>query len=99
MVVTKRKYRPEGWENPFKKTVEDANKSYPNGIPKGYHVLQEAGRSEGFEAGADAMLEGLKEDYLCKVDLVGAASTTKEFLAKLLGKKGYLVFIPEENIK
>lgn len=35
--------------NPHKVTVDDANKSYPDGIPKGYHILQEAGRNEGYD--------------------------------------------------
>jgi len=36
-------------ENPYKVMVGDVNKSYPNGIPKGYHILQEAGCNEGYD--------------------------------------------------
>lgn len=53
-------YRPEGWENPYKIAAEDVDNSYPNGIPKGYHILYEAGKHDGFEEGADAMLERLR---------------------------------------
>ena len=54
-------WRPPEWENPHKTTVEDVNKSYPDGIPKGYHILQDAGLNEGYEEGADALLRALYE--------------------------------------
>jgi len=52
-------WRPKDWNNPFKTTVEDVNKLYPNGIPRGYHVLRDAGLNEGVEIGADMMLEAI----------------------------------------
>jgi len=49
-------WRPEeGWENPCQGASEKCNKAYPQGIPKGYHILQDAGYEEGYEAGADTM--------------------------------------------
>ena len=60
-------------ENPNKTTVEAVNKSYPNGIPKGYHVLYEAGLHDGFEEGAKAqtkkILEYLQKHFLNVTEL------------------------------
>ena len=64
-------YRPEGWENP--------------------HIRHTAGgvayKSEYrvYEAGADALLEGLR-----RIDL-------EEAEYQVWAHKGYLVFIPEEG--
>lgn len=55
------KWRPEGWENPCKGAFEKCEKAYPKGIPRGYHILQDVGFEEGFESGADHILEALKE--------------------------------------
>jgi hypothetical protein len=55
-------WRPkEGWVNPFQGAFERCQKSYPNGIPRGYHILQEVGHEEGHEEGADKMLKALVE--------------------------------------
>lgn len=76
-------WRPkEGCENPFKKTVDDVNRAFPKGIPRGYHILLEAGRNEGFEAGLVAMLEGLRKE----------GKKINSMSGKLAG---YNVFIPE----
>jgi len=88
-------WRPKDWENPASRTIEDINQSYPNGIPKGYHILQEAGFCEGYETGADAILKALIEK--------GTRVNSNETLCDLkktsilpFGAKGYLVFIGEE---
>jgi len=55
-------------ENPSKITREYVNKSYPNGIPKGYHILQDVGYHYGFEDGAKAQLKkvvGFIEGFTC----------------------------------
>ncbi len=65
-------YRPEGWKNPYSKTT----------------CMECYDESGAFEAGADAMLEGLKSD---------GTHFPKGFSTAHLMKKGYLVFIPEEG--
>lgn len=74
-------FRPEGWINPYVEYSTPRNK-FPT-------------RSRAFEAGADAMLEGLKGE--------GEYITTNGkpyglVLGKTLhtGDKGWLVFIPED---
>jgi len=93
-------YRPEGWENPFNETVESVNKKYPNGIAEGCHILLEAGRNEGFEAGADAMLEGLlkSNEPGCEALRTTVTGITGDVPVTAYGKayKGKWVFIPEE---
>lgn len=64
------KWRPEGWVNPYS--------DYFN-PPR---VL--LSRLEVFEAGADAVLEGLKRDK------------ETAYIDRYNEPKGYLVFIPEE---
>ena len=75
-------YRPEGWENPeleFEKKQEDWRK---HGIVASCAFSTPA---NAYEAGADAMLEGLKKDKeSCYVDRYNEP-------------KGWLVFIPEEK--
>jgi len=44
-------------KNTFNTTVDDVNRSYPKGIPKGYHILLEAGRQEGYELAQQDMLK------------------------------------------
>ena len=43
-------------ECPSKMTTDKVNQSYPKGIPKGYHILREAGQAEGFIASQAIML-------------------------------------------
>lgn len=75
-------YRPEGWKNPH--NVHDVVQYMPQ--PKTARIEREA-----FEAGADAMLEGLKKEGQPTDRCNGRVSKA------LLKKKGYLVFIPEEK--
>lgn len=77
-------YRPEGWVNPYKISREEVDKRYPNGIPRGYHILFEAGENEGFERGADAILKALHE-------------RGKTGIPNQQGKRGVLVFIPDDE--
>ena len=88
-------WRPDEWKNPEARTIEDVNRSYPNGVPKGYHILQEAGYHEGFEDGADAILKCLKEkgkkilaDKVVLNDQYG-------FNIMVINGEGWLVFIEE----
>ena len=67
-------YRPEGFKNPYKKRTP---------MYKGISVHYEA-----FEAGADAMLEGLKKE---------GEPRHLECDCGCCKPKGYLVFIPEEK--
>ncbi len=68
--------RPEGWNVPLEIS--------PLGTT-GYHKIDKL----SFEAGADAMLEGLRKGLGC-CDY----HSTKE---SHYGRKGYFVFIPEGN--
>ena len=68
--------RPKGWDELYLKAYK---KEYSG---KGYGSPERA----MFEAGADAMLEGLKQQ--------GVYGTYPQRTPK--HKKGYLVFIPEE---
>ena len=86
--------RPKGWKNPYSANTED--KSRDDELMHKYcttHTLTNV--IEAYEAGADAMLGGLKRDYIARVDLTKAESTTNGFYGNLIGKKGYLVFIEE----
>ncbi len=83
-------WRPDDWENPEKRTIDDVNKSYPGGVPKGYHILQEAGYHEGFEAGADAILEALRKG--------GNHLITERTIWHPDGVMGTRVFIPDEVV-
>lgn len=88
-------YRPKGWEN----QDEDILKLVPT--PDEAHITQYSlikTRYAAFEAGADAMLEGLKNGSLP----VGGYRKYDDGLIKTLPVSkglpyGYLVFIPEEK--
>jgi len=69
--------RPEGWNNP--------NPSIESGLPTNDWCYSQYDLAREYEAGADAMLEGLKKETLnCTFD--------ENF--QVIG--GKLVFIPEE---
>ncbi len=76
-------YRPKGWETSFEEE---------GGILDTYY----ARRKMDYEAGADAMLEGLRAESLYEVDGRGL-SVLHELIEVEFGKKGDLVFIPEED--
>ena len=70
-------FRPEGWDNP---------------CPQVQMTYYEQQRELAFEAGADAMYEGIMQFGHYKVDW----SDNGWDIPKVhRGKKGYLVFIPE----
>ena len=83
-------YRPDGWENPYKITMEDVDNSYPNGIPKGYHILNEAGKHDGFEEGAEDYEVALKK----KPNSIRVNNYCEYYGAK--PSNGTWVFIPDE---
>lgn len=79
-------YRPEGWENPYSsKPIEE--------LSQADYCLYE--KDFAFEAGADAMLEGLKgydnSIYIAEEGVDGQITLPRPLI------KGWLVFIPEEN--
>lgn len=75
-------WRPkEGWENPYSCLPEHMEKEYP--------VLPEY---TAFEAGADAMLEGLKKQAQWHSKDVDSPVNVDCQI-----RNGYLVFIPEES--
>ena len=80
--------RPEGWKNPY----------YSHGNGDSLMSIAESGQEplkhEAYEAGADAMLEGLlnsAESYHPNSGIL------KDKLKKHSFPKGRLVFIPEET--
>lgn len=84
-------HRPEGWKNPHKLNLDKPclNKELPEAwnIEPAYSV---------FEAGADAMLEGLKKEAITE------SHYSDDYIAIDIGKSaglkmGWLVFIPEEG--
>ena len=79
-------YRPEGWENPYVKCNEVCKKLY-NGKP--FNAVEMA----AFEAGADAMLDALKEPD--NSIYVGKKSLENNILLPKILTTGWLVFIPE----
>ena len=88
------KWRPDGWQNPFAET--DDFGMYK--IPLGEDNI--TNKRTCFEAGADAMLEALKETGLATpighwVEAV-ARGESSNTLAIPYDEKGWLVFIPEE---
>ena len=68
-------YRPEGWKNPYH---EETGR-----VPDEHNA-----EFQDYEAGADAMLEGLKKQNVTLPDIIHHYT---------LGKLGKLVFIPEEE--
>ena len=77
--------RPKGWENPYKP-------SNPN---------EGCGKEDIYEAGADAMLEGLKKDSFPVGRLISSVFLTNlpydATLIEYEGKKGHLVFIEDKE--
>ena len=81
-------YRPEGWKNDREKyLLKDIDISIGNIWPVIY------------EAGADAMLEGLKKKgaYQEKGSQVGGLLINNTPWAGTCERNGWLVFIPEEE--
>lgn len=77
-------YRPEGWDKTLREILDSFNVTYMN-----------SEECKLIEAGADAMLEGLKREkgaYVCSID-----ADTIKILKGDATKGGYLVFIPEEE--
>ncbi|KKM73918.1 hypothetical protein LCGC14_1405690 [marine sediment metagenome] len=83
-------YRPEGWENPYcliVRTLRD--------IRADKELYEVEFQESAFEAGANAMLEGLKREkgaYVCSID-----ADKIKILKGDATKGGYLVLIPEEE--
>lgn len=82
-------YRPEGWENPF---TEGGRLSHLQNAPI---------KEYGFEAGADAMMEGLKKTGIKGESWGETILDSDQNVAYIyrvapVGSKGWLVFIPEE---
>ena len=75
-------YRPEGWENPYQDEPHEECGCFQCGV----HL--------GFEAGADAMLEGLKKGAMF---IPGVLAGADDFMLKvgIPNNRGYLVFIPD----
>ena len=78
-------YRHKGWENPY--TLKDLV-AKPKGNPIDMSNVPEM---IAFETGADAILEGLKENG----EFIDENSIT--FRKEWQDKKGWLVFIPDER--
>ena len=76
-------YRPKDWENPhlYFGSPHTEFDEISNGVYKAY------------EAGADAMLEGLRKYG----EAMGASMDEVPYELRVGGRKGYLVFIPEEQ--
>ncbi len=72
-------WRPNGWENPHKRD--------------NYLGRPETMRHIAFEAGADAMLGGLKKGAIM---MVHEGQKIGYWPARPKGDNGWLVFIPEE---
>ena len=83
-------YRPENWKNPYKKsTTEDFGLGEQAVYGWEYPV---------YEAGADAMLEGLKREgsHLNGDTIIPAVGEYPEIHCPG-GNKGWLIIIPEEG--
>ena len=76
------RYRPKDWKNPY--TEENSEIA----------IIVESGPmpDEAYEAGADAMLEGLRGYG----EAIGANLVEVPCELRVGGRKGYLVFIPDE---
>ncbi|KKN72929.1 hypothetical protein LCGC14_0406330 [marine sediment metagenome] len=95
-------WRPkENWDNPFHKTGDFGEESW-----------NEQPEFSAYEAGADAMLRELKKSYGTKVEATTTWSLVIEAkgnheetldihnpdnLIRQCGKKGWVIFIPEED--
>ena len=94
------KYRPKGWENPWDIDNWDLDLSTlmcTRAFLNGYEVIPDNDRSNRqseYEAGADAILEGLIKEHEVYIDgqlsLEGGDSAYD-------GKRGYIVFISDEK--
>lgn len=85
-------YRPEGWEERYPNPCTDCDnnsKYLPRGVREGSFCVrcEQDNEYEIFQAGADAMLKGLKGDTPSKLYET----------SKLSAKEGWWVFIPEEG--
>lgn len=82
--------RPNGWERTILLEIDNIKK----GAPIAQYDIPI------YEAGADAMLEGLKKDSFPVGHLISSVFLTNlpydATLIEYEGKKGHLVFIPEE---
>ena len=73
--------RPSNWENP-----------YEHGI-----TAMEQAREDAFEAGADAILKGLKEDAVYRNYLGRRTAIDDSVISpEVPNKRGWIVLIPEE---
>jgi len=73
-----KKWRPEGWENPYGECGAD---------------LENMGRQIAYEAGADAILSGLKaKSPLMTPEQMKLIAPYRNY------SYGWLVFIPEEKL-
>ena len=91
-------YRPKGWVNPFDKEIQEIEKQAKRrGITDPWLGESSVGH-DAYEAGADAILEGLKKKGKRQTFSLAIEGKTKMiFLSELESKlKGTLVFIPEE---
>ena len=87
-------YRPEGWKGYIERLADD------NGIDvrtQSIIMPMDDYSAEAFEAGADAMLEGLKKEPYARIKndydpIYTFGIDETDYLPK-----GYLVFIPEEE--
>ena len=86
-------YRPQDWENPYRKDSLVA-------------LFTEADQFGTFEAGADAMLEGLREKGLTDTfytnkdgEVCGESSLPLHIPCGDKRIKGTVVFIPDEQVK
>lgn len=90
------KYRPEGWENPYTEEVESIiAQCKKRGIDSSWHG-EPGACLDAYEAGADAMLEGLRAEGLQingKTEVIQKEGVPDWFL----DSKGTLVFIPEDD--
>lgn len=86
-------WRPPDWKNPAQGMFDKCNQSYPQGIPKGYHIAQDAGFEEGYEAGADAIVEALKT----KGSYIERSLYSNPLYIMWDIGNGWLVWIPEDK--
>ena len=84
-------YRPEGWENPHKETQEELGDLIAD-------KTMQAVKIACYEAGADAYEEGLKREALQEYGISKPRADMPAMLTIAVpDKRGYLVFIPEEE--